>query len=455
MSEAHRKRLFQLIAFANFIMVFVFVHMTPYLSDDIIYMDEVVKANNFFDLFVQEYDHYMGHSGRTVAHFLLRVFLFTGNKLVFDIVAAIVFVLISILIYLNIDYRKKYDVRVYSLIVALLWLFDPTIANSVFWEDGACNYLFTGCIVLGFVTVFRKAIKEGWKRGIGFTIGMFFFGLAAGWCNENTSGGAILFALVMIAVKWRETRSFKNVKPWMITGVVGAMLGFVLMIVAPGNFIRAVTREEAHTGYLALLARFLKITLIIKEGYLTLVFAFIVIVIAIAYKLGNRKEFFKTTSGIMLFGFLFLITSYALLGVSSTQPRAYYGAGLFLMTAVAAGYAWLVNVGYKEAFAQTVATSLVTILGVLLIFTYIEDGANVARVKREFDERDAYLAQKAEEGVTDVVVPMLRPEWECRYTTAYTMDINEDPGHWINVAYAGHFGFDSVTGVDRENWTEY
>ncbi|WP_022765793.1 DUF3329 domain-containing protein [Butyrivibrio sp. XPD2006] len=455
MSEALRKKLFWLIAFANFIMVFIFVYMTPYLSDDILYMDEVVRANNFFDLIVQEYDHYMGHSGRTVAHFLLRVFLFTGNKIVFDVAASIVFVVISLLIYMNVDHRKKFDVRVYSFIVVLLWLFDPTISDSVFWEDGACNYLFTGCIVLGFVTVFRKTIKENLQRGIGFTVGMFFFGLAAGWCNENTSGGAILFALVMMAAKWRETKSFKSIKPWMISGLVGAMLGFGLMITAPGNFIRAVTREEAHTGYVALMARFLKITLNIKEGYLPLVFAFIVIVIAIAYRLGDRKEFFRTASGIMLFGFLFLATCYALLGVSSTQLRAYYGAGLFLMTAVASGYAWLANVGYKEAVAQTIATSLVTILGVLLIFTYIEDGANVARVKREFDERDAYLAQMAEEGVKDVVVPMLRPDWECRYTTAYTMDITEDPGHWINVAYAGHYGLDSVSGVERENWTEY
>ncbi len=455
MSEALRKRLFQLTVFVNFIMVFGFLYLTPYLSDDIIYMDEVAGARNFFDLFAQEYEHYMGHTGRNVAHILLRIFLFIGNKLVFDVAAAIVFVLISVLIYMNIDHRKKYDIRVYAAIAVLMWLFDPTISNSVLWEDGACNYMFTGCIVLGFITLFRKALREEKPGGIGFIIGMFFFGLAAGWCNENTSGGAILFVIIMMVAKWSKTKSFKNIRPWMITGLVGAVIGFIIMICSPGNFSRAASQEEAHTGLLALLARFLKITINIRQGYLVLLFAFIAIVIAIAYKQKSREEFFETASAMMLFGFLFLATSYALIGVAETQLRAYYGAGLFLMTAVVNGFAWLVNTGYEEAFVQAFATSLVTLLGVFFIFTYIEEGANLARIKREFDERDAYLTEMAGEGITDVVVPMLRPDWESRYTTAYTMDIREDPDYWLNVFYAEHYGFDTVTGVERENWTEY
>ncbi len=455
MSEALRKRLFQVTVFANFIMVFGFIYLTPYLSDDIIYMDEVAKANSFFDLFAQEYEHYLGHTGRNVAHILLRIFLYSGNKLIFDVVAAVVFILISILIYMNIDYRKKYDIRVYAAIAVLLWLFDPTISNSVLWEDGACNYMFTGCIVLGFITLFRKAVKEERLGGIGFTIGMFFFGLAAGWCNENTSGGAILFVLIMMVARWRETKSFKNIRPWMITGLVGAMIGFIIMLSSPGNFFRAAAQEEAHTGVLGFLARFLKITLNIREGYLVLLFAFIVIAIAIAYKQKSKEEFFMATSGMMLFGLLFLATSYALIGVAETQLRAYYGAGLFLMTAVVSGFAYLVNKGYEEAFVQAMATSLVTLLGIFFIFTYIEEGANLARIKREFDERDAYLTELAGEGIDDVVVPMLRPSWENRYTTAYTMDIREDPDYWLNAFYAEHYGFNTVTGVERENWTEY
>ena len=455
MSERLRKRLFNLMVFVNFIMVCIYEYLTPYLSDDIIYADKVAEANSFFDLFVQEYFHYLEHIGRSIAHILLRIFLYMGNKIIFDVVAAAVFVLISLLIYVNIDHRKSYDIRVYAAIVVLMWLFDPTIGNSVLWMDGACNYMFTGCIILGFITLFRKSVKENKQGNIGFIIGVFLFGLAAGWCNENTSGGVILFVLIMIFIKWREAKSFSAVKPWMITGLLGTVIGFAIMILSPGSFGRAEAAGEVHTGLLALLARFLKITLNIKEGYLVLLFAYIVIAIAIAYKSKNASDFKDKAAGMILFGVLFLATCYALLAVPESQLRTYYGAGLFLMIAIVSGFAWVVNKGYEELFVQTASTSLITILMLLLIFTYVEEGANLARIKREFDERDAYLTELAKEDNTDVSAPMLRPNWDNRFTAAYSMDLTEDPLNWLNLFYAEHYGLSTITGVDREDWTEY
>ena len=455
MSDNLRKRLFQLTALANFIMVFIYEYLTPNMSDDIIYMDRVAEANSFFDLFAQEYNHYITHIGRSVAHIILRIFLYMGNKIFFDVAAAVVFVLISILIYLNVDHRKAYDIRVYAAIAVLMWLFDPTIDNSVFWETGACNYMFTGCIILGFITLFRRAIREDRQGGIGFIIGMFFFGLAAGWCNENTSGGVILFILIMMFAKWRENKNFSKIRPWMITGLVGTLIGFVIMIMSPGNFSRAEGTEEAHTGLVALMARFLKITLNIREGYLVLIFAFIVFAIAMVYRTLGTK-YMEKASGMMLFGVLFLATCYALIAVPESQLRTYYGAGLFLMIAVVSGFAWFVNEGFKDDLVQVAGTALVTLFGVFLILTYIEEGANLARIKREFDERDAYLIElKKSSDEMYVQAPMLRPQWETRFSAAYDSDLTEDINNWLNLGYAEHYGYWFIEGVDRETWTAY
>ena len=453
MSEQLRKRLFKLTVFVNFILVFIYEYLTPNMSDDIIYGDKVAEANSFFDLFVQEYDHYMDHIGRSVAHIILRIFLYMGNKLIFDVVAAVVFVLISALIYLNVGHKKAYDIRVYAMISLLMWVFDPTIANSVFWETGACNYMFTACIMLGFITLFRKKAAED-KAGIGLVIGMFFFGLAAGWCNENTSGGVILFILIMIFCKWRENKSFAKVRPWMITSFAGAVIGFAIMILSPGNFSRAEGTEEAHTGLLALLARFLKITLNIKEGYFVLIAAFIIFVIAMAYR-GLGSSFMDKAYDMVLFGILFVATCYALLAVPESQLRTYYGAGLFLMIAVASGFSWFVNEGFKEEFVQIIGTSLVTLLGILFIFTYVEEGANLARIKREFAERDVYLKEMAEQQNMEVDAPMLRPQWETKYSVAYESDISEDKNNWLNQSYCQHYHLWFINGVEREGWTLY
>ena len=117
MPEKKNKRLFIGLVITAFLMIAVYEFLTPNMSDDIIYGDTVAKAANFFDLFSQEYEHYMNHSGRSVAHFILRVFLFMKTKSVFNVVAAAVFTCLTLLMYENIDYKRKYDIsRYYKLI---------------------------------------------------------------------------------------------------------------------------------------------------------------------------------------------------------------------------------------------------------------------------------------------------------------------------------------------------
>lgn len=66
----------------------------------------------------------------------------------------------------------------------------------------------------------------------------------------------------------------------------------------------------------------------------------------------------------------------------------------------------------------------------------MESGANLARIYREYHERDVYLTEQAENGVKDVTVPMLRPDFETKYSDGYNSDITASPEYWLNIAYA-------------------
>ena len=455
MTDKLRKKLFYVVVIVNYMMVTIYQFLTPNMSDDIIYSDAVSKAGSFWGLFVQEYDHYLHHTGRNVAHIILRIFLYIGNKAVFNIVAGAVFMLLSLFIYGLIDQKKKYDIRLYIGVLLLMWLFDPAISNNVFWETGACNYLFTAAIIFGYITLFRRAYLEDRAGTPAFISGMFLMGLLSGWCNENSSGGVIFFVLLMMFLKWLKTRNFSGIRSWMVSGLAGNLIGYAILLSSPGNWSRAESAEEAHTGILALAARFLRVTLILKENYLVLMLVFVVIAIAIAYRAGSKEEFFKAASSMLLFGLLFLVTSYALVAVPDSQLRTYYCASLFLMAGIVNGFGWIINHGFKEDLIQIIATSLITVLSILFLFSYIEDGANLARIKREFEERDAYLTElsKGEEMVVEA--PMLRPDWDNRYTMAYKSDICEDKFNWLNLGYAEHYGFWYIIGVDREGWTGY
>lgn len=455
MSDKLRKKLFYAVVLVNFIMVTVYEFLTPNMSDDIIYGDKVAEAGSFFDLFAQEYEHYMTHTGRSISHFLLRIFLYIGNKGVFNIAAGVVFVLLSLCIYQLVDFKKEYDIRVYIGILLLLWLFDPAISNNVFWETGACNYLFTAAIMFSYITLFRKAYMEDKAGTPLFIAGMFIFGILAGWCNENSSGGVIFIVLALMFLKWRKEKSFKGLRPWMLSGLIGNVIGFAILLLSPGNRSRAAAAEEAHTGLLAFAARALRVTLILKENYLVLILVFIVIAITIAYRAGTKERFISAASNMLFFGLAFLVTSYALVAVPDSQLRTYYCASLFLMTGIINGFSWIVNEGFKEDLLQIVATSIVTVFSVLLLFSYIENGANLARIKREFDERDAYLTEISKGDEMYVEAPMLRPGWDNRYSMAYVSDICEDKENWLNLSYAEHYGLWYIVGVDRESWTGY
>ena len=193
-----RNKIFNILVFITFFAVMIYEFLTPIMSDDIVYGDAVREAGSFFDLFSQEYEHYIGHTGRSVAHMILRIFFFTGNKAIYNVFAAGAFTVLSLLIYKNIEGKKEFDVRAYMVVVLLLWFFDPAISNTVFWMTGACNYLFTTTLIMGFLTTYRFGVKEKRDNTIGLTIGMLLYGIVCGWCNENTSGGLILFVLITL-----------------------------------------------------------------------------------------------------------------------------------------------------------------------------------------------------------------------------------------------------------------
>lgn len=459
MSQNVRKRLFYIFALATALGVMIYEFLTPYMTDDLVYGDEVAKAGSFFGLFAQEYAHYMEHTGRSVAHIILRIFLFTGTKAVFNVAAGLVFVAMALLIYANVRGRAEYDLRLLAFIALLLWLFDPAISNTVFWEDGACNYLFTTTIIMSFLTLFRNKISGGIPK----ILGMLLLGVLAGWCNENTSGGLILFELIIIAYYFLQNKkSLSFLTGPMISGLVGTFVGFMLLLLSPGNYNRLDTLEEEHTGIMALAARLLKITLNISHNYLLLVMAVILCLVVIFYLTGSAYNFWEKSKSIILFTVLFFATCYALIMVPSSELRSYYGAGIFLMTGLSQAVLTVSELIMERSegniigkLSQALFSGLVICGVAFLAFTYIEQGANLARIKREFDERDAYLQQMADAGEVDVTVPRLRPGWENRFSMAYVSDIEEDYHFWINIFYASHFHLDTVSGVEREDWSEY
>ena len=98
--EKFRKQIFIVLTICIAGAVFLFSYLTPMLSDDFLYGMDAAEIHSVADLFRQEYEHYMGHSGRSVVHLFVRSFL-KCPLTVFDICNSLVFTAVVLMMYAN------------------------------------------------------------------------------------------------------------------------------------------------------------------------------------------------------------------------------------------------------------------------------------------------------------------------------------------------------------------
>lgn len=476
------KQLFFLILLLSFLTVFIFNFFTPMLSDDYAYAMEVQKADSFLDLLRQEYHQYMTWNGRSVVHFILRVFLYFPTP-VFKLANSLAFVLVSLLMWKLTAPEKRYDCWTLLAVQMGLWLYAVDFSETVLWEDGACNYLWGSMLILLFMTL-ERGILERESRGIeqeGRTsrrkerrlpepagaVFMLLLGVIAGWCNENTSGGCLLYLLILAAWKLQgdrrqqySSKTEEEKRPAVqkksslpvpyLAGICGNILGLIVMVLSPGGRLRAsYAEEENYQGLLGLLARIQKITLVIHEYFGVLLAATLVCLILLALQ-KNRRAYRQ----LLLYLFLFAATSYALTLTRQTQPRAFFGAGLFLLIGVI-GAIRRIMIDESQEGAWLLRAAGFGILAILLLqffFVYVEEGTNLARIWRDETNRIAYIKEQKEKGAEEITIPMVHTDFYNKYSAIEKMEMTDDPGYWINIFYEEYYGVPSIRAIPYDDW---
>ncbi|MCR5303788.1 MAG: DUF6056 family protein [Lachnospiraceae bacterium] len=426
---------------AAYVAILVFMLLTPMLTDDFSYSVIVRKASSLGDLIAQERDQYMNWTGRSMAHFLLRLFLKAPHP-VFCILSAGAFTGLSVFIYMNAFRRESYDTRAFLLIQLLMWLTGVSFPQTVLWETGACTYLWGSFVIMAFVTAYRAGLNAPHRKWL-FTVLITVLGFVAGWFNENTSAGGIFIcaAFLILYVK-DQGRGTKALRPWMISSLVSSCLSFLIMISAPGNKIRASFSEENHSGLYGMAARVQKLTLKVNDNFFVLL-SLTVLLFAVLKAQGILMKSLRAEFVFLIAGFL---TVYSLSAVASTEDRALFGAGMFLIVVVASLYS---RIDEKDVLIKALKNASVCIALMYFFFLYLDSGADLARIYRESSARLSSIEEQMAGGERDVTAEFLHTEFDNPYTAAYESEITDDPEYWVNVAYAEYFGADSVTGVPR------
>ena len=120
------------------------------------------------------------------------------------------------------------DLQLLVVIQTLIWLVIPSPAILYFYRPFATNYLWAFTITLALFVPYRLGTRaRSWLAPI-----MLVLGWAAGMCNEHTGPTAMVVMAAMIYTRRRELRA------WMVAGMVGLYVGYPMLFFAPGQAVR-------------------------------------------------------------------------------------------------------------------------------------------------------------------------------------------------------------------------
>lgn len=307
---------------------FIAHRMLPFIMDDLWYSTNLATEEplrNLKDILESQVWHYLNWGGRSMTHGALQLTLM-GGELFADITNVIMMCLLTFMICILTEGKTLRD---FLLVHSLLFALNANIKMSVLWQAGGVNYVYSSVWILVFLWPYIRQLKNPAEKRLYFVDAWILpFGILAGWSNENMGPTSALLAIgitVYLAV-------YKKKKPesWMITGSLLSLIGSILVVIAPGNFLRSSVIKQP--GFYE---RFLSMLTAGVDYLLPCALAVIVILIAKAMEENDSKIKANAPKVFSLSAFhvvllLGILLSYGAMALSPHYPdRATFGTGVF------------------------------------------------------------------------------------------------------------------------------
>jgi hypothetical protein len=236
---------------------------TPLIADDfsdslgIYSISHILGAMNYT---------YFYWSGRMVGSFLIFFCLLVGKPF-FDIANTIIYCLFIFLVQFHITgKRAKQSPALFIVLNIFFWLFVPVWGHDFLWLTCSCCYLWPTVIALFFLVPFRKKQDDpDYKLNLPFSILFFIVGILAGWSYENLSAAVLFLLIAYFVTKIIRKSKFTLFE---ILGAIGFLIGFSLLIGAPGNYVRYEVYNKDYDSLLSMLVkRFVSVTTVFNKNH--------------------------------------------------------------------------------------------------------------------------------------------------------------------------------------------
>lgn len=346
----------------------------------------------------------------------------------------------------------------------LLWLqVIPGMADGFYWHSGVVVY--TWPLIL-FFFVAGALLRP--NKGIALKIAA---GLAAFLLVGFNEVAALLALLLTILYALSSGKSPKETQRWWL--VLAVIVGMVILLLSPGNAKRMDLFTEG--GNLWQAVKISMISLIKLNGIQLQSMPLWLLVIVLLPQL--KKEFFNErlhaivrlhpwAIALAVQGLLLLLLFIPAWSMGINPPLRVYN---FLSPLWLLGFWWLtaslrmrMDEQVVESWPAFRGAGLKVMLGVIALSFMVHFvkvpggelviGGNVPRAwhdllfratdyNRAMHEREGIIREARNNGVPKVIVPALQNP----PGTIHFLDIQPDPGHWINGIVAGHYGVEELS----------
>ncbi len=451
------KVLLAIVAVIVLAVIFVFNRLFPLFADDWVY--SFIFENSFFDhslkpiesvsdIFVSQYNHYFLWGGRNVVH-LIDQFLLSINPFVCDLLNSLAYIALIYLIYAIANYGRKVNVGVFIFVVCFSWVFIPQLTSNVFWITGSANYLWGTLILLLFIYPFYTYFLKGEKPddGIVRIVLMLLFGIVAGWTNENTVPPILLMIFILGIYLYRK----KILPKWMLAGFIGLCIGYAVMVLAPGNYVR-MEFELVHAEKMSdasMLSIFTgRLGRMMSKNYLLYMLPVIAVYIIMFFIYRKYRDTDNSLTKKKLYvsvAFFFAghISFFIMLASTTFPLRAMFGMILYLSIAIGLLYSEIKIDTPRKAIVNSI---FVILLLCLYSFDVWRKYPSIYLISETFKDRELLLEQQKSEGIQDIVF-----EARIGFHEKYGFqDLEPDSTAWMNKEYAKFHGIRSVKALNKE-----
>ena len=452
MKNRYKLAILILVILTLFVFMLVLNYNTALVSDDYIYQfvfenrmptTQTKRLSNIFELFPSMANHWRLWGGRVTVHFLLQLCFLIGINF-FNIINSIMFIILGYLIYKHINNTKEIKLTTLISIYATIFLFTPQPGATLLWKSGSANYMWASVLFLCMTLIYKKHFdnKNNIKNTTSNLILLLLFGLFIGCTSEN-GGIALIITLILFIITYKI--KYNKIPYWAYSGLIGTIISYILLLISPGNYIRA---NEMYPGveykFNNLIEYTLKITYLSYEYIGLIIITAIITTIIVINKQKLIKEYIEKYSIQIIFLLFSTISIYSLILSPAYPERSWMFSFIYLIVVIYYNIEHLKELKQYSTLSNKISISLMIILSFISIRTYYLANNDLITTKRIADDHIEIIKEEINDGNLDVVVhtfPYATGKYNAFMANGY---LTSNEKSWTNQWVAKYYGLNSI-----------